>query len=73
MWMDLANHIVRLWDHYKLAAATCSPTNVYPERWAPLDAACKTWWDGSRQTRELVARMAAQQEVATDDAARGSS
>jgi hypothetical protein len=67
LWTDFANHIVRLWNHYKLAAERCSPNNVYPDRWAPLDAACDAWWNGMREHRS-----AAQQGVATDGASRRS-
>jgi hypothetical protein len=69
LWEDLANHVVRVWDHYKVAAATCSPTNVYPDRWKPIDVACQTWWDSNRAHRKLVAGIAAQQGVAADGAA----
>jgi hypothetical protein len=49
LWADLANHVVRLWDHYKTAAVSCSPTNVYPDRWRPLDSACEVWWTNTRR------------------------
>jgi hypothetical protein len=57
LWADLAGHTARVWDHYKVAALTCSPTNVYPDRWAPLDALCLGWWEASRAHRALVARI----------------
>jgi hypothetical protein len=57
MWVDLANHAVRIWDNYKIAAATCSPTNVYPERWAPVDVACDIWVKSSEETRKMVAKI----------------
>jgi hypothetical protein len=57
LWGDLANHVVRLWGHYKTAAVSCSPTNVYPERWQPLDTACEAWWEDSRELQVLVAEI----------------
>lgn len=66
-WVDLANHAVRVWDHYKLAAERCSPTNVYPEGWSRIDLDCKRWWDVSRACRVWVAEIAAQQGAAADD------
>lgn len=57
LWADLANHVVRLWDHYKTAAVSCSPTNVYPDRWRPLDCACEAWWTKTREHRLLVASI----------------
>jgi hypothetical protein len=54
LWLDLAGHAARIWDHYKAAVAVCSPTNVYPDRFAAIDADVKRWWDASRAVRHAL-------------------
>lgn len=59
LWMDLAIHAARVWEHYKLAVVDCSPTNVYPERFAELDAVFDTWLAGSASLRRRALGEAA--------------
>ena len=42
-WVDLAQHIERLWTNYVEAVKWCSPHNVYPERFQKVDAALVRW------------------------------
>ena len=42
-WVDLAQHVERMWSNYVKAVARHSPTNVYPERFARVDASLAAW------------------------------
>ena len=42
-WVDLAQHVERLWANYVTAVRVHSPTNVYAERFARLDALSEAW------------------------------
>ncbi len=43
LWVDLAQHLERLWGHFELAVRLHSPTNVYPERFAAVRAKIAEW------------------------------
>lgn len=42
-WVDLAQHLVRLWEHYELAVGLHSPTNVYPAKFALIREKISAW------------------------------
>lgn len=42
-WVDLAQHVARMWEHYVAAVARHSPTNVYPDRFAGVDRIIDLW------------------------------
>lgn len=42
-WVDLAQHLERLWTHYKIAVSKLSPTNVYAQRFEDIDHAFEAW------------------------------
>jgi hypothetical protein len=42
-WVDLAQHVDRLWSNYIGAITRHAPTNVYPERFARIDASLAAW------------------------------
>lgn len=42
-WVDLAQHLVRFWDHYVAAVALHSPSNVYPDTFNKIRASIDTW------------------------------
>jgi hypothetical protein len=42
-WVDLAQHVARLWEHYVNAVIRHSPTNIYPDRFARVDEAIAKW------------------------------
>lgn len=42
-WVDLAQHLERVWAHYLAAVTTHSPTNVYPDRFERVNAAIAKW------------------------------
>lgn len=42
-WVDLAQHLVRLWEHYEQAVERHSPTNVYPDKFALVREKIGAW------------------------------
>ena len=42
-WVDLAQHMERMWSHYVVAVASLSPTNVYPERFEQMRIRIDAW------------------------------
>lgn len=42
-WVDLAQHLERLWLHYVAAVSLHSPSNVYPEQFATVESAIRRW------------------------------
>jgi hypothetical protein len=42
-WVDLAQHLERLWGHYVEAVVVHSPTNVYPERFEAIRGLFVAW------------------------------
>lgn len=42
-WVDLAQHVERMWGHYVAAVKLHSPSNVYPERFKRVDEPSATW------------------------------
>jgi hypothetical protein len=42
-WVDLAQHVERMWGHYVTAVAMHSPTNVYPERFSKIQTLFDAW------------------------------
>lgn len=44
-WVDLAQHIERLWVHYVASVSLHSPKNVYPEKFRSIGEQLKRWRD----------------------------
>jgi hypothetical protein len=42
-WVDLAQHIERMWGHYVAAVRLHSPSNVYPDRFKRVDELSAAW------------------------------
>ena len=42
-WVDLAQHVARLWGNYVNAVTRHSPTNIYPDCFARVDEAIAKW------------------------------
>lgn len=42
-WIDLAQHVERMWGNYERAVNLHSPTNIYPERFARIADAIAKW------------------------------
>jgi hypothetical protein len=42
-WVDLAQHVERMWGHYVAAVAVHSPTNVYPDRFEAISKLLADW------------------------------
>lgn len=42
-WVDLAQHLDRLWNHYVAAVTLHSPSNVYPEVFERIAKAIEEW------------------------------
>lgn len=42
-WVDLAQHVERVWCHYVLAIKAHSPSNFYPERFASVFLEIEEW------------------------------
>lgn len=43
LWVDLAQHLERLWGNFELAVRLHSPTNAYPERFASVRGKIAEW------------------------------
>ncbi|MEX0885913.1 MAG: hypothetical protein WD009_05695 [Phycisphaeraceae bacterium] len=43
LWVDLAQHMERLWGNYRDAVENHSPTNVYPDRFREVDQVFSAW------------------------------
>jgi hypothetical protein len=43
LWVDLAQHVERMWNHYVVAVTLISPSNVYPERFDKVNARIAAW------------------------------
>lgn len=42
-WVDLAQHVSRLWGNYVKAVTRHSPSNIYPDRFARVSEAIAQW------------------------------
>lgn len=42
-WVDLAQHLERLWTNYARAVTVHSPTNVFPTRFAAIEGRIAAW------------------------------
>ena len=42
-WVDLAQHVERLWTNYTAAVRLHSPSNVYPHRFGRIDELSAAW------------------------------
>jgi hypothetical protein len=52
-WVDLAQHLERMWGHYVAAVALHSPSNFYPDRFRQVDEAIQAWRASDRAPSRL--------------------
>jgi hypothetical protein len=52
-WVDLAQHVERMWGHYVVAVEIHSPTNVYPDRFDRVNAQIAAWRESDPRAGRL--------------------